>query len=100
MVRAELTPPPAAKLVSPAVARRGTIPALSPIERMAVERPPVTAFIPRRQAARAFRALWTEGLRGRPAAQRPGPPEGLALGVHSVGIGTGPSAARSEVPWC
>ena len=36
------------------------IPALSVIERMAVERAPVTAFAPRSQAARAFRALWAE----------------------------------------
>ena len=36
------------------------IPALSLIERMAVERAPVTAFAPRSQAALAFRALWAE----------------------------------------
>ena len=36
------------------------IPALSLIERMSVERAPVTAFAPRSQAARAFRALWAE----------------------------------------
>jgi len=36
------------------------IPALSLIERMSVERAPVTAFAPRSQAARAFRALWFE----------------------------------------
>jgi chromosome partitioning protein len=36
------------------------IPALSLIERMSVERAPVTAFAPRSQAARAFRALWDE----------------------------------------
>jgi len=36
------------------------IPALSVIERMSVERAPVTAFAPRSQAARAFRALWSE----------------------------------------
>jgi cellulose biosynthesis protein BcsQ len=36
------------------------IPALSLIERMAVERAPVTAFAPRSQAARAYRALWSE----------------------------------------
>ena len=36
------------------------IPALSLIERMSVERAPVTAFAPRSQAARAFRALWSE----------------------------------------
>jgi chromosome partitioning protein len=36
------------------------IPALSLIERMSVERAPVAAFAPRSQAARAFRALWTE----------------------------------------
>jgi chromosome partitioning protein len=33
---------------------------LSLIERMSVERAPVAAFAPRSQAARAFRALWTE----------------------------------------
>jgi hypothetical protein len=36
------------------------IPALSLIERMSVERAPVTAFAPRSVAARAFRALWDE----------------------------------------
>jgi cellulose biosynthesis protein BcsQ len=36
------------------------IPALSLIERMSVERAPVTAFAPRSQAARAFRDLWDE----------------------------------------
>jgi len=36
------------------------IPALSLIERMSVERAPVTAFAPRSQAAQAFRALWDE----------------------------------------
>jgi chromosome partitioning protein len=38
------------------------IPALSLIERMSVERAPVTAFAPRSQAARAFRSLWSEVL--------------------------------------
>ena len=36
------------------------IPALSLIERMSIERAPVTAFAPRSQAAGAFRALWAE----------------------------------------
>ena len=36
------------------------IPALSVIERMSVERAPVTAFAPNSQAARAYRALWSE----------------------------------------
>ena len=36
------------------------IPALSLIERMSVERAPVIAFAPRSQAARVFRALWSE----------------------------------------
>jgi cellulose biosynthesis protein BcsQ len=36
------------------------IPALSLIERMSVERAPVTAFAPRSQAASAFRSLWAE----------------------------------------
>ncbi|MGH3194539.1 MAG: ParA family protein [Streptosporangiaceae bacterium] len=36
------------------------IPALSLIERMSVERAPVTAFASRSVAARAYRALWTE----------------------------------------
>ena len=36
------------------------IPALSLIERMSVERAPIAVFAPRSQAARAFRALWTE----------------------------------------
>ena len=42
-------------VVSPTV-----IPSLSVIERMSVERAPVTAFAPRTQAARAYRALWAE----------------------------------------
>jgi chromosome partitioning protein len=36
------------------------IPALSIIERMSVERAPVTVFAPRSVAARAFRSLWAE----------------------------------------
>jgi cellulose biosynthesis protein BcsQ len=36
------------------------IPALSLIERMAVERAPVTAFAPRSAAARCYAALWAE----------------------------------------
>ncbi len=40
------------------------IPALSLIERMSVERAPVTAFAPRSVAARAYRALWSEVSRG------------------------------------
>jgi chromosome partitioning protein len=40
------------------------IPALSVIERMSVERSPVTVFAPRSSAARAYRALWAE-LRAR-----------------------------------
>jgi cellulose biosynthesis protein BcsQ len=36
------------------------IPALSIVERMAVERAPVAAFAPRSPAARAFRDLWEE----------------------------------------
>jgi cellulose biosynthesis protein BcsQ len=43
----------------PGVAR-SVIPALSLIERMSVERAPVTVFAPRTQAARAYRALWSE----------------------------------------
>jgi chromosome partitioning protein len=37
-----------------------TIPALSMIERMSVERAPVTVFAPRSVGARAYRALWAE----------------------------------------
>jgi chromosome partitioning protein len=40
------------------------IPALSMIERMSVERSPVTVFAPRSSAARAYRSLWAE-LRSR-----------------------------------
>jgi chromosome partitioning protein len=36
------------------------IPALSLIERMSIERAPVTAFAPRSQAARAYQSLWSE----------------------------------------
>jgi chromosome partitioning protein len=42
------------------------IPALSLIERMSIERAPVTAFAPRSQAARAYQSLWSE-LRPTPA---------------------------------
>ena len=42
------------------------IPALSLIERMSIERAPVTAFAPRSQAARAYQSLWSE-LRPSPA---------------------------------
>ena len=42
-------------MVSPTV-----IPALSLIERMSVERAPVTAFAPRTAAARAYRDLWSQ----------------------------------------
>jgi chromosome partitioning protein len=42
-------------VVSPTV-----IPALSLIERMSVERAPVTAFSPRSQAAHAYRDLWSQ----------------------------------------
>ncbi len=42
------------------VITQSVIPALSMIERMSVERAPVTAFAPRSQAARAYRALWSE----------------------------------------
>jgi chromosome partitioning protein len=38
------------------------IPALSMIERMSVERSPVTVFAPRSSAARAYRSLWSEVL--------------------------------------
>jgi cellulose biosynthesis protein BcsQ len=36
------------------------IPALSVIEKMSVERAPVTVFAPRSAAARAYRSLWAE----------------------------------------
>jgi chromosome partitioning protein len=39
---------------------RTVIPALSLIERMSVERAPVTAFAPRSMAARQYAALWAE----------------------------------------
>jgi cellulose biosynthesis protein BcsQ len=39
---------------------RTVIPALSLIERMSVERAPVTAFAPRSAAARQYAALWAE----------------------------------------
>ena len=44
------------------------IPALSLIERMSIERAPVTAFAPRSQAARAYQSLWDE-LRPAPAPE-------------------------------
>jgi len=42
------------------VVTAATIPSLSLIERMSVERAPVAAFAPSSQAARALRALWSE----------------------------------------
>jgi cellulose biosynthesis protein BcsQ len=75
-------------LAERSVVTQTAIPALSLIERMSVERAPVTAFAPGSQAARAYRALWSElrprssllmppeagdGVRGfRPAQPRPG----------------------------
>ena len=53
-----------------AVVAPTVIPALSVIERMSVERAPVTAFAPRTQAARAYRALWAELTAPQPAQER------------------------------
>jgi len=36
------------------------IPYLSLVEKMSVERAPITVFSPRSSAARAYRALWSE----------------------------------------
>jgi chromosome partitioning protein len=47
------------------------IPALSLIERMAVERTPVTAFAPRSAAARRYAELWQEA---RERSKLPAPP--------------------------
>ena len=47
------------------------IPALSLIERMSVQRAPVTAFAPRSAAARSYRELWAEA---RVIAKLPDPP--------------------------
>jgi chromosome partitioning protein len=49
------------------------IPALSQIERMSVERAPVSAFAPRGQAARAFSALWSELSTDEKTAAEPEP---------------------------
>ncbi len=53
------------------------IPALSAIERMSVQRAPVTAAAPRSQAARHYRELWAEA---RARADLPPPPSGSASG--------------------
>jgi cellulose biosynthesis protein BcsQ len=53
-----------------AVVSPTAIPSLSVIERMSVERAPVTAFAPRTQAARAYRALWAELSAAPPAQER------------------------------
>ena len=50
------------------------IPALSLIERMSVERAPVTAFAPNSVAARAYRALWSEILARITRAPQPSRP--------------------------
>ena len=50
-----------------------SIPALSMIERMSVERAPVTAFAPRSVAARAYRALWSEVQQDPKPLSRRGP---------------------------
>jgi chromosome partitioning protein len=47
-------------LAERSVVTQTAIPALSLIERMSIERAPVGAFAPRSQAARAYRALWSE----------------------------------------
>jgi cellulose biosynthesis protein BcsQ len=47
-------------LADRSVVTEAAIPSLAMIERMSVERTPVTAFAPRSQAARAYRALWSE----------------------------------------
>ena len=47
------------------------IPALSLIERMSVERAPVTAFAPRSPAARRYAELWQEA---RERSKLPAPP--------------------------
>jgi chromosome partitioning protein len=47
-------------LAERSVVTETAIPSLAMIERMSVERAPVTAFAPRSQAARAYRALWSE----------------------------------------
>ena len=52
----------------PGVLARTAIPSLSLIEHMSIERAPVTVFAPRSQAARAFRALWSELGPGLPPA--------------------------------
>ncbi|WP_300613395.1 ParA family protein [Trebonia sp.] len=58
------------------------IPALSLIEKMSVERAPVTVFAPRTAAARAYRSLWAEvRSRGEEAESAPG--AGTASAVTS-----------------
>jgi chromosome partitioning protein len=47
-------------LADHSVVTAAAIPSLAMIERMSVERTPVAAFAPRSQAARAYRALWSE----------------------------------------
>ncbi len=91
------------------------IPALSLIERMSVERAPVTAFAPRSQAARAYRALWSE-LRATDAllagAATPASLYQMIAvrrerrGTHSVGVSTTrssgtpwPCGCRGSPPW-
>jgi cellulose biosynthesis protein BcsQ len=67
------------------------IPALSVIERMSVERAPVTAFSPRSSAARSYAELWRE------AKDRAGlaPPGGKAPGGKAGGGGAGGGGAVS-----
>jgi cellulose biosynthesis protein BcsQ len=60
------------------VVSASAIPALSLIERMSVERAPVAVFAPRSQAARAFRALWSE----------------ISAGDAASSNGLGPQAVR------
>jgi chromosome partitioning protein len=83
-----------------------TIPSLSLIERMSVERAPVTAFAPSSQAARAYRALWSElrqapKPRYLPATPRRRPRHCRAVSQDEVRRVRTPGVARRPVlPGC
>jgi len=67
-----------------AVVSPTTIPALSVIERMSVERAPVTVFAPRSQAARAYRSLWSDLRALEPVAPPAGGPGGKRGGQSTL----------------
>ena len=72
------------------------IPALSVIEKMSVERTPVTVFAPRSSAARAYRSLWAE-IRSRGRINSPDLPDRRRLEITHGRLGR-PGDGREDQP--